>query len=73
MEAAASNRILGLVFERAGLGYRILLEEFEFCAFVPAPGELWAQPGDRVDVRVAQVSARRDQLVLADPQRPIPI
>lgn len=72
LEAAASNRILGLVLERAGLGYRILLEEFESGAFVPAPGELWAQPGDRVDVRVAQVSARRDQLVLADPQRPIP-
>ena len=41
LEAAASNRILGLVLGRAGLGYRILLEEFESCAFVPAPGELW--------------------------------
>ncbi len=70
LEASAGDRLPGLVIERAGLGYRVLLEESGFSAFVPAPGELWAQPGDRIVVRVAQVSAHRDLLKLADPQRP---
>lgn len=70
LEASAGHRLSGLVVERAGLGYRILLEESGFSAFVPAPGELWAQPGDRIVVRVAQVSAHRDLIKLADPHRP---
>ncbi len=70
LEARTGDQLTGLVIDRAGLGYRIVLEESGFSAFVPAPGELWAQPGDRIVVRVARVSAQRDQLTLADPQRP---
>ena len=70
LETHAGDQLAGTVIDRAGLGYRVVLEESGFAAFVPAPGELWAQPGDRVVVRVAQVSASRNQLVLADPQRP---
>ena len=70
LAARAGDQIDGTVIERAGLGYRILLEESGFSAYVPAPGELWAQPGDRVVVRVEQVSARGSHLTLSDPQRP---
>lgn len=70
LEASVGQQLTGLVIDRAGLGYRVVLEESGFSAFVPAPGELWAQPGDRILVRVARVSARRDQLILAEPTRP---
>ena len=70
LEASVGEQLAGLVIDRAGLGYRVVLEESGFSAFVPAPGELWAQPGDRILVRVARVCARLDQLILADPTRP---
>ena len=70
LEAFDGAELAGTVVERAGVGYRIVLDESGFSAYVPAPGELWAQSGDRIVVRVAQVCARRNQLVLADPRRP---
>jgi len=65
LEERGDGPLPALVLERAGLGYVVEVEGLGLRDYVPVRGELAAQPGDRIEVEVEQVSARRDQLRLA--------
>jgi len=53
------------VVERAGVGYVVQFTDVGTKGYVRTAGELWANPGDRVRVRVERVCARSDILRLA--------
>ena len=65
LEKCVGEQLHVTVIDRAGLGYLVVDEVYGCSAHVPAPGEMWAHPGDTLIVRLEQVSARRDSLRLA--------
>ena len=66
----AEARVDAVLIERRGPGYQLWLTAPPMAAFVvPASGRLLdVEPGQRLTVRIAQVSARRDLLRLDDPR-----
>jgi|GEM_PF-1480636 len=70
LEDRAEGEVEAVVLERAGFGYVVLLDECYLKTYVPADRQLWATAGDRVRLKVEQVSARRDEVRLTDP-RPV--
>ena len=67
LEEKAGEEVEGVVLERAGTGLLLELDECGFKAFLPGGREVWAAPGDRIRVRLAQVSARRDLIHIERP------
>ena len=71
LEQRAGEELEALVIERAGLGYSVVITSVGCSGYVPVIRELWAETGDRLRVRIEQVSARRDVLRLSiDEKRP---
>ena len=65
LEQRAGEELEAIVIERAGLGYSVVITLVGCSGYVPVIRELWAETGDRLRVRIEQVSARRDLLRLS--------
>ena len=68
LEARVGGEVEAVVLERAGFGYVVLVDECFLKTYVPADRELWATAGDRVRLKVEQVSARRGEVRLTAPR-----
>lgn len=66
LEGRLNDELGAVVLERRGRGYLVELEDCRLNGFVHGGRELWAMPGDRMRVRVVQVSARRDLVRLEE-------
>ena len=66
LEGRLEDEIDAVVVERRGRGYLVELEECRLKRFVHGGRELWAVPGDRMRVRIVQISARRELVRLEE-------
>jgi len=69
LEGLAGQEVEAVVLERRGNGYLVELGDCRWKGFVPGGRELWAVPGDRMRVKIARASARRDLLRLEEGER----
>jgi exoribonuclease R len=66
LEGKQGEEMEAVVLERRGGGYLVELCDCRLKGSIHGSNELWAVPGDRMRVRVGQVSARRDLVRLGE-------
>jgi len=66
LEGKQGEEVEAVVLERRGNGYLVELCDCRLKGSIHGGNELWAVPGDRMRVKVGQVSARRDLVRLTE-------